>query len=154
MSTQQEKNKQKKIKTKNHIFDRFLAIFGRFWLFWPFWAVFGRFWPFLNYKMSESMSYTLLARPTTRTTLYFARIVQKFAQNVQKCAQNQILYQILAKKRVFDPPKKKIIFFFQQKWIPHEKLDIKHVFYDYLLALNIIFKVVKRKGSTALSNYT
>jgi len=58
------------------------------------------------------------------------------------------------KKRVFDPPKKKIIFFFQQKWIPHEKLDIKHVFYDYLLALNIIFKVVKRKGSTALSNYT
>ena len=147
MSTQQEKNKQKKIKKK----IEFLTVF---WLFLVVLAIFGRFWPFFNYKMSESMSYTLLAGPTTRTTLYIARIVQKCAPNVQKCAQNQIFYLILAKKCVFDPPPFFFLFFFQQKWIPHEKLDIKHVFYDYLLALNIIFKVVKRKGSTALSNYT
>jgi len=57
-------------------------------------------------------------------------------------------------KFAFLTPRKKKYIFLQQKWIPHEKLDIKHVFYDYLLALNIIFKVVKRKGSTALSNYT
>merc|ERR1719509_200101 len=94
-----KKISEKKIKKKNQIFDRFLAILGRFW-------------PFLNYKMSESMSYTLLARPTTRTTLYFARIVQKCAQNVQKCAQNQIFYQILAKKCVFDPPPFFLLLFF------------------------------------------
>ena len=85
------------------------------------------------------MSYTLLARPTTRTTLYFARIVQKFAQNVQKCAQNLIFYPMLA----FLTP---CILFFCQNWIPHDiKLDIKHAIYDYLLASNIIFKLVKRR---------
>merc|ERR1719319_28567 len=55
------------------------------------------------------MAYTLLARPTTRTTLYFARIVQKFAQNVQKCAQNLIFHQILA---FLTPPH--FFFFFSQ----------------------------------------
>jgi len=72
------------------------------------------------------MSYTLLARSTTRTTLLFARIVQKFAQNVQKYAQNLIVYPILANKCIFDPPQF-FFFFFHQKWIPYEKLDIKHV---------------------------
>jgi len=60
--------------------------------------------------------------------------VQKCAQNVQKCAQNQIFNQIFAKKCVFEPPPFFLFLFLQQKWIPHEKLDIKHVFYDYLLA--------------------
>ena len=127
---------------------------------WPFlviFAIFGRFWPFLavfEKKMSEIMSYTCLPWPTTGTTLHSVRIMQKCAQNVQKCAKKSFFGQILAKKRIFDAPKFFFLLFSFQKWIPLEKLDIKHVLYDFLHAISIIFKGVKKNVSIALSNYT
>jgi len=110
------------------------ALNGRFWSFLPFLAVFSRFWPFLKKKMSEIMSYTCLPWPTTGATLHSVRIMQKCAQNVQKCAKKSFFGQILAKKRIFDAP--------------------KHVLYDFLHAISIIFKRVKKNVSIALSNYT
>ena len=124
---------------------------------WPFlviFAIFGRFWPFLKKKMSEIMSYTCLPWPTTGTTLHSVRIMQKCAQNVQKCAKKSFFGQILAKKRIFDAPKFFFLLFSFRKWIPLEKLDIKHVLYDFLHAISIIFKGVKKNVSIALSNYT
>ena len=100
------REKTSKKKKKNHIVDRFLAAFGHFGGFWPFLDI---FWPFLNSRVSEIMSYTCLPWPTTGTTLHSVRIMQKCAQNVQKCAKKSFFGQILAKKRIFDAPK---IFFF------------------------------------------
>jgi len=125
------KKKKKKKKKKS----RFLAVFGHFW---PFLAVFGRFWPFLKKKMSEIMSHTCLPWPTTGATLHSVRIMQKCAQNVQKCAKKSFFGQILAKKRIFDAPKIFFLLFSFQKWIPLEKLDIKHVLYDFLHATTIM----------------
>ena len=71
--------------------------------------------------------------------------MQKCAQNVQKCAQTSFFGPILAKKRIFDPRQKFFLLFSFQKWIPLEKLDIKHVLYDFLHAISIIFKGVKKK---------
>merc|ERR1712212_379628 len=133
------------------IFWLFLTVFGHFW---PFLAVFGRFWPFLKKKVSEIMSLTCLPWPTTGATLHSVRIMQKCAQNVQKCAKKSFFGQILAKKRIFDAPKKIFLLFLFKKWIPLEKLDIKHVLYDFLHAISIIFKGVKKNLSIALSNYT
>ena len=130
------------------------ALNGRFWSFLPFLTVFGRFWPFLKKKMSEIMSLTCLPWPTTGATLHSVRIMQKCAQNVQKCAKKSFFGQILAKKRIFDAPKNFFLFFSFQKWIPLEKLDIKHVLYDFLHAISIIFKGVKKNVSIALSNYS
>ena len=126
------------------------ALNGRFWSFLPFLTVFGRFWPFLKKKMSEIMSYTCLPWPTTGTTLHSVRIMQKCAQNVQKCARKSFFGQILAKKRIFDAPKIFFLLFSFQKWIPLEKLDIKHVLYDFLHAISIIFKGVKKNVSIRL----
>ena len=145
-----EKTSKKK-KKKNRIFDRFLAVFGHFGGFWPFLDI---FWPFLNSKVSEIMSYTCLPWPTTGATLHSARIMQKCAQNVQNCAQTSFFGPILAKKRIFDPRQNFFLLFSFQKWIPLEKLDIKHVLYDFLHAISIIFKGVKKNVSIALSNYT
>ena len=145
-----EKTSKKK-KKKNRIFDRFLAVFGHFGGFWPFLDI---FWPFLNSRVSEIMSYTCLPWPTTWATLHSARIMQKCAQNVQKCAQTSFFGPILAKKRIFDPRQNFFLLFSFQKWIPLEKLDIKHVLYDFLHAISIIFKGVKKNLSIALSNYT
>ena len=120
-------------------------------------AVFGHFchfWPFLKKKMSEIMSYTCLPWPTTGVTLHSVRIMQKCAQNVQKCAKKSFFGQILAQKRIFDAPKIFFLLFSFRKWIPLEKLDIKHVLYDFLHAISIIFKGVKKNVSIALSNYT
>ena len=100
------------------------------------------------------MSYTCLPWPTTGATLHSVRIMQKCAQNVQKCAKKSFFGQILAKKRIFDAPKIFFLLFSFQKWIPLEKLDIKHVLYDFLHAISIIFKGVKKNVSIALSNYT
>ena len=61
---------------------------------------------------------------------------------------------ILAKKRIFDAPNFFFLLFSFQKWIPLEKLDIKHVLYDFVHAIRIIFKGVKKNVSIALSNYT
>ena len=111
---------------------------------WPFlviFAIFGRFWPFLavfEKKMSEIMLYTCLPWPTTGATLHSVRIMQKCAQNVQKCAKKSFFGQILAKKRIFDAPKFFFLLFSFQKWIPLEKLDIKHVLYDFLHATTIM----------------
>ena len=96
------------------------------------------------------MSYTCLPWPTTGTTLHSVRIMQKCAQNVQKCAKKSFFGQILAKKRIFDAPKNFFLLFSFQKWIPLEKLDIKHVLYDFLHAISIIFKGVKKNVSIAL----
>ena len=130
-----EKKKKKKKKKKNRIFDRFLAVFGHFGGFWPFLDI---FWPFLNSRVSEIMSYTCLPWPTTWATLHSARIMQKCAQNVQKCAQTSFFGPILAKKRIFDPRQNFFLLFSFQKWIPLEKLDIKHVLYDFLHATTIM----------------
>ena len=100
------------------------------------------------------MSLTCLPWPTTGATLHSVRIMQKCAQNVQKCAKKSFFGQILAKKRIFDPRQKFFLLFSFQKWIPLEKLDIKHVLYDFLHAISIIFKGVKKNLSIALSNYT
>ena len=100
------------------------------------------------------MSYTCLPWPTTGATLHSVRIMQKCAQNVQKCAKKSFFGQILAKKRIFDAPKIFFLLFSFRKWIPLEKLDIKHVLYDFLHAISIIFKGVKKNVSIALSNYT
>ena len=116
----------------------FLVIFAIFGHFWPFLAIFGRFWPFLEKKMSEIMSYTCLPWPTTGATLHSVRIMQKCAQNVQKCAKKSFFGQILAKKRIFDAPKFFFLLFSFRKWIPLEKLDIKHVLYDFLHATTIM----------------
>ena len=129
-----EKTSKKK-KKKNRIFYRFLAVFGHFGGFWPFLDI---FWPFLNSRVSEIMSYTCLPWPTTWATLHSARIMQKCAQNVQKCAQTSFFGPILAKKRIFDPRQNFFLLFSFQKWIPLEKLDIKHVLYDFLHATTIM----------------
>jgi hypothetical protein len=112
-----------------------LAVFGHFGGFWPFLDI---FWPFLNSRVSEIMSYTCLPWPTTWATLHSARIMQKCAQNVQKCAQTSFFGPILAKKRIFDPRQNFFLLFSFQKWIPLEKLDIKHVLYDFLHATTIM----------------
>ena len=80
--------------------------------------------------------------------------MQKCAQNVQKCAKKSFFGQILAKKCIFDAPNFFFLIFSFRKWIPLEKLDIKHVLYDFLHAISIIFKGVKKNVSIALSNYT
>ena len=86
------------------------ALNGRFWSFLPFLAVFGRFWPFLEKKMSEIMSYTCLPWPTTGETLHSVRIMQKCAQNVQKCAKKIIFWANFGQKTHFR--RTEIFFFF------------------------------------------
>ena len=124
-----------------------MAAFGHFCHFWPFLAVFEK-------KMSEIMSYTCLPWPTTGATLHSVRIMQKCALNVQKCAKKSFFGQILAKNAFLAHQKFFFLLFSFRKWIPLEKLDIKHVLYDFLHAISIIFNGVKKNVSIALSNYT
>ena len=75
-------------------------------------------------------------------TLTYAKIVQKCAQNVQKCAEIRFFLPILAKKCVFDPCH--YFSFLFQKWIPPEKLDKKHL--RLLQILKLSFIVIQDMG--------
>ena len=72
-------------------------------------------------------------------------------KNVHK---HHFLGQFWPKNAFLTPGKSFFLLFSFQKWIPLEKLDIKHVLYDFLHAISIIFKGVKKNVSIALSNYT
>ena len=114
-------------------------------------AVFGHF--LAIFELKSVRNHVIYLSPMAH---YLGNIAlcKNNAEMCSKCAQTSFFGPILAKKCIFDPRKFFFLLFSFQKWIPLEKLDIKHVLYDFLHAISIIFKGVKKNVSIALSNYT